>query len=92
MATLLKTDGIGTEVEPKNGTDFQLEELQKFVGGYIEIIQLNDGRIMVVNEEGKLQSLEMNDEATEIATEHHALFDGDWICGDVLICNEREVQ
>ena len=53
---------------------------------------MNDGRIMVVNEEGKLQSLEMNDEATEIATEHHALFDGDWICGDVLICNEREVQ
>ena len=90
MATLLKVDGIRTEITPKNGTDFQLEELQKYVGGYIEVVRLNDGRVMIVNEEGKLY-FERNDEATAIATDHHALFDGDYICGNVVICNEREV-
>ena len=36
MATLIKADGTIEEIKPKNGTDFQLEELQKYVDGNIE--------------------------------------------------------
>lgn len=58
MATLIKTDGTQTVVQPKNGTDFKLEELQTFVGGYIEILHSrSDDTIMVINEEGMIQSL-----------------------------------
>ena len=38
MATLIKTDGSKLEIQPQNGLDFQLDELQKFVDGYIDII------------------------------------------------------
>lgn len=33
MATLIKTDGSKLEIQPQNGLDFQLDELQKFVDG-----------------------------------------------------------
>lgn len=55
MAQIIKTDGTTIEVEPKNGTDFQLEELQAVVEGYIQVIHIGDGEVMVVNEDGKFQ-------------------------------------
>ena len=41
MATLIKTNGKKIQIEPDNGTDFSLEELQKCVKGYIQIINMN---------------------------------------------------
>lgn len=51
MATLIKADGTRTEIQPKNGTDFKLEELQEYVDGYIEIVNLRNGEILVINED-----------------------------------------
>ena len=48
MATLIKTDGSKLEIQPQNGLDFQLDELQKFVDGYIDIINLHNGDILVI--------------------------------------------
>ena len=42
MATLIKTDGSKLEIQPQNGLGFQLDELQKFVDGYIDIINLHN--------------------------------------------------
>lgn len=45
MAQLINTDGSIKKVEPKNGTDFELEELQKFVDGYrVHTLQTNRSR------------------------------------------------
>ena len=44
MAKIIKTDGTIVEVTPQNGADFQLEELQKIVGGYIEVLSLQTTR------------------------------------------------
>jgi hypothetical protein len=67
MAIIITPNGTTQEVEPKNGTDFQRDELQRIVGGGSEIITLDDGRIMVVNESGKLSKLPHNDAATLLA-------------------------
>lgn len=91
MAKIIKTDGTIVEVTPQNGTDFQLEELQKIVGGYIEILRLTDNEIMVANEEGKFYCT-YNHKATQIAKEYEAIYKSDYICGDVLICNDDEVR
>lgn len=40
MARIIKTNGEIIPVEPKNGTDFQLEEMQEIVGGYIQLFYL----------------------------------------------------
>jgi hypothetical protein len=47
MATLLKSDG--SELE---WTDITLSGMQKAVDGYIEIVYLPKGKMLVVNEDG----------------------------------------
>lgn len=78
------------EVKPMNGTDFSLEELQYFVGGLIEIVWLKDGKIMVVNEEGKLNGSPMNVPATQWYRNSVGVCD--YIAGNALVCNDEEVR
>jgi Domain of unknown function (DUF3846) len=66
MAHILYPDGSSKEVQPANSTDFRLEELREIVGGSIEILNLKDGRIMVLNESGKLLDLPRNEQATAL--------------------------
>ena len=54
-ARLIKEDGRLTEIEPKNGTDFKLKELQDYIGGLIEIVYLPNEFILIVDEEGLLK-------------------------------------
>lgn len=77
------------DVKPMNGTDFSLTELQDFVGGYIEIIQLKDGNTMVVNDEGKLLGLPMNATATQLYRNSFGC--ADYIVGNALVCDNGEV-
>ena len=74
-----------TLISPENGEDFELEEAQKYVDGYIEIVHLNEDQIMIVNEEGKFYK-GYNQIATGIAELHHSIGPGDYIAGDVIIC------
>lgn len=84
MATIYKTDGTEENVQPKNGKDFKLEELQPVVEGYIEIVRLRDGRLMIVNEEGMLMKLPYNRIASQIARQP--------IVGNVLVCDEGQIK
>ncbi len=81
----ITVEGDITEISPNDGKEFQLEEVQERVDGFIEIVYLNDKQIMIVNEEGKFDK-EQNVFATAIADLHQALGRGDYICGDVVIC------
>lgn len=95
MAHIYYANGEIKEVTPKNGTDFQLEELQEIVGGYIWVIGLQEDteqRIIVVNDEGKLKGLQMNEKATELAQGFDAISQIDYIVGDVLVCNDSIVK
>jgi hypothetical protein len=85
MAKLIKTDGIITEVFPENGKTFTLKELQKFVNGNIELVYIKNkpDHIMFINEEGKLQTHNVNIIATEIAD----IDPMDYIAGDAIVCN-----
>ena len=83
---LVSVDGSVTEVAPINGKEFELEEVQGHVDGYIQIVRLNDDRIMIVNENGKIEGLKYNFIATGIADMFHALWAGDYICGDAIVC------
>lgn len=98
MAKIYKTNGEVIEVSPKNGKTFELEELQAIVEHkvdgvschYIEIINLRDGRLMVLNEEGKLIGCEMNNKATDIFVQSFGVFD--IVVGNVLVCNDNEIE
>lgn len=54
MATIYHPADAPREVTPANGTNFTLEEMQSIVGGYIQIIFLGNGKVMVINEEEQI--------------------------------------
>ena len=80
IALYIKANGEKTEVTPHNGVNFSLKELQTFVGGYIEMLLTNDQQTMVVNEEGRLNNLPVNHEASGMVTCGP-------IVGNVLVCD-----
>jgi hypothetical protein len=88
QALWIKADGTRLEVAPKNGRDFQLDELQKMVGGSIELACTVDGRYLVANEEGLLIGLPVNALATELYEYgYHAP-----IVGDVVVCDKKMIN
>ncbi len=64
---LMPVQGSPKMVMPANGTDFTLREAQKMIGGYVEVVYLRDGRIMLADEEGLLKSLPLNRAASRMA-------------------------
>lgn len=88
-AKVIKTDGNQYEILPANGKVFKLAELQKIVGGYIEILFLDNNMCMVLNEEGKLNNLPFNQTASSIAKDNGIC---DYIVGDVLMCQSKMIN
>jgi len=84
MATLIKTDGTHTSVEPKNGKDFQIEELWDLIGGYVQIVYINPREILIVDEDGLNKHLPINKEASYLY--------GDLIVGPALRCLNTQVK
>jgi hypothetical protein len=91
-AYTLMTNGDKILTLPTSGKTFELSQLQQIVGGYIEIIPLRKReRLMVLNEEGKLDGLPRNDKATELWEEEYG--EGtDIIVGNVLICEPSMIE
>ena len=89
FSILLLADGAAKEVSPA-GRYWTLEEMQQLVGGLIEIVPLADGRILVINEEGKLHDLPVNVAATNHFLVQRAAFST--IVGDALLCERGEIE
>lgn len=89
-ATLYTPKGNIIDVVPKNGKILSLREMQLLVGGYIEIIRLNDGRLIIVNEEGLLHGLLVNIEATNILRRDHSTTQ--YIVGNAIVCDADIVE
>lgn len=91
---LFKISGEVEEVEPKNKRDFQIDELQGFVDGYVEIVYLPNNQLMVVNEEGAIDGLPVNIKASVAAFTCGVLhqFAGQHVHGNALICDSSQIK
>lgn len=90
MAVWIQQSGERKIVHPKDGNTFSLEELQEYVGGYIERIVLEDGRMLWMDEEGKLKRKEINIFATQLT--RGLVANDDLIVGDTLLTDPGEVE
>ena len=87
-AYLITTKCEVSQITPKNGEEFELEEAQRYVDGYIDIVHLTEEQIMIINEEGKFTK-NCNQIATAIAHLHRAIGQRDYIAGDAVICPSK---
>jgi hypothetical protein len=77
-----------TATEDVRSEYISLDEMQQFVGGYIEMVESADSRLMLVcNEEGKLLGLPVNVKATQIAHAHSMICVNDYICGNAIVAD-----
>ena len=58
-----------------------LSEAQKFVGGWVEVVQVNDG-VLIIDEEGKLKDKPVNEVASKMYADKYG--DEDIIVGDAI--------
>lgn len=92
MAVLYKPNGEMCKVTPINGKSFTLKELQGYVGGYVEMLALNQNMMACFNEEGRLNELLPNRMATAIVDLLRPVpLGASWdLCGNVLIGDNAE--
>lgn len=89
-AKIIYTDKEAEDYTPKNGKTFALTEMQEIIGGYVEPIRLNDGRMIIVDEDGKSKSKAVNIPATNILRRDH--FTTDYIVGTAIVCDADMIE
>lgn len=91
MAMICTVEGDREMVHPAHGEHFTLEELQGYVGGYIEIVRIGDRWNVVCDEEGKLKGYAPNLLATVLCWRRGVLMH-DELCGNVLFVEDGELE
>ena len=89
-AKIIYTDKEAEDYTPKNGKTFALTEMQEIIGGYVEPIRLNDGRMIIVDEDGKSKDKAVNIPATNILRRDH--FTTDYIVGTAIVCDADMIE
>ena len=84
-AKIIYTDKGAEDYTPKNGKTFGKTEMYGIVEGYIDIIRLNDGRVIVVDSQGKALNKAVNIPATNILRRDH--YTTDYIVGTAIVCD-----
>lgn len=83
MARLIKVDGTIEKLKPA-GKYLSLQELQKAVDGYIETVTVDKENLLIVNEEGRLKQLPVNEIASSMVLQ--------MIVGDVVLLKMSEME
>ena len=91
MAILYKADGKQETVTPANSKKFTLKEMQGYVGGDIQMIQVPMEGRLIMNEEGRLKGLSLNEEGTRLGRLAGIAPDS-FVVGDVLFCDNDEMS
>jgi hypothetical protein len=82
---IVKVDGTVKDCNLEN-----LQQIQKSVGGWIELIRVGKFGSGFVNEEGKLKGLPINVLATFIWHKASPTMKGDFLVGDVVFCGNED--
>jgi len=80
---VIDSGGLFTDVVEQD-KPISYDKMVECVGGFIEAVYLN-GAVGYVNEEGKIFGLPNNVHATKLAHNHEAIYNDDYIAGNMLI-------
>lgn len=96
-AILIKVDGTKQTVKPNNGRDFKFYELSDMLD--CELVQVlgnnsnADNINLVCDEEGKFNTPDaINVDATLLAHEYYLINSDEYLVGNVLFCNAKQIR
>lgn len=85
---LVTSTGEMKAIMPMNGRDYSLQEIQSYVGGYIETLKVGQ-KLLVMDEEGKLKGKLPNRIATGWVLQEGI---NDYVCGDVMLIERSHIK
>jgi hypothetical protein len=85
---LITTDGKKRKVNINTFDEARILVCNSQYKSPAEIIVMMDGTFFVIDEEGKLKNLDINELATQIAHENNSIYPSDFIVGDVLLVDD----
>ena len=88
QVTLITTEGNIKKVNIKSFKDAKHFVSKDHYESPIEILTFQDGRLMLLDEEGKLKGLEYNEEANRRAKDDNLIYPSDFIVGNVIIIDD----
>jgi len=86
--TLITTDGKKTKVNVNSFVEARELVCNQKYDSPAQIIVMLDGTFIMIDDEGKLKNLQINEIATEIAHENNSIYPSDYIAGDVLFIDD----
>ena len=66
METKINTDAAEFKIIEDSKDEPDLKAAQDFVGGYVEGITFPNGDYLIINEEGKIRGLPLNEQASKL--------------------------
>lgn len=91
-AVLYSLDGTKRKIKVNSFVEARGMVCNYDPNGITEIIRLNNGELLFIDEEGKLKNYNINLLATSLAHLHEAIYPHDFIVGDVLIFDENQFE
>ena len=93
----VNTDAVEFKIIDDVKDEPDLKTAQEFVGGMVQGIEFPNGDYMIMNEEGKLLGLEVNEPATKLwrdtFTKDKYLFGyDDFVCGPVIYIKKQALK
>lgn len=86
---LAKRTGTLQPISPMNGESYTLTEMQHYVGGYVETVNVGNGKVLIVDEEGKLKGKLPNRIATGWLQEEGI---HDYVAGDAMLIDRKHIK
>jgi hypothetical protein len=92
-AILYTLDGLRKKIKINSFVEARGMVCNYDPNGVGEVVRLNNGEVMLIDEEGKLKNYAVNKFATSIAHLNEAIYPHDCIVGDaILFENENEFE
>lgn len=91
-ATLLKTDGTKKKIRINSFVEARSIVCNYDPNATAEVVRLNNGELLFIDEEGKLKNYPINGQATGLGHLHEAIYPHDCIVGDALVLDENEFE
>jgi hypothetical protein len=91
-AILYRLDGRKSKMKIDSFVDARRIVCNYDANGLAEVVKLNNGFILLIDEEGKLKNYSINKEATSMAHLNESIYPHDCIFGDALLLDENEFE
>ena len=95
--TQVNTQAVEFKIITDKKDEPKYPEVKEFVGGMVEAVTFPNGDLLLLNEEGKLMGLPLNEKATALWRKHftketHAFGYDDYVVGPAIVIEKNALN